>query len=177
MSFICTKLTNVIKDVKFINNFFFFRWDDIWICICKQLFILLTYLCMLHIKSFCINPILYYMNEIVRYYCIIGYLSIVNINRACFTLTGSLPAPECHSYSHAPPWHSSSLHIQYVATFIILEQLLMIYKNIQVHYMHIFCRIMYILNGFDLMKGYCHSKDSSFSRFHSDIFTPIHVLS
>lgn len=132
---------------------------------------------MLHIKSFCINPILYYMNEIVRYYCIIGYLSIVNINRACFTLTGSLPAPECHSYSHAPPWHSSSLHIQYVATFIILEQLLMIYKNIQVHYMHIFCRIMYILNGFDLMKGYCHSKDSSFSRFHSDIFTPIHVLS
>lgn len=34
---------NVNNDVKFMDNFFSSRWDDIWICICKYLFILLTY--------------------------------------------------------------------------------------------------------------------------------------
>lgn len=115
MSVICTKFTNINNDVKFIDNFFF-PGGTIFGFVSVSSFSSYWHTCVCYLSnlSVSINPILYYMNEIVRYYCISGYLSVVNINRVYFTLTGSLPAPECHSYSHAPPGHSSSLHIQYV---------------------------------------------------------------
>lgn len=112
MLVICIKLINVIKDVKFINNFFFLG-GTIFGFVFVSSFLFYWYICVCYLLNFfvLINLILYYMNEIVRYYCIIGYLSIVNINRVCFILIGSFLVSECYSYFYVFFWYFSFFYI------------------------------------------------------------------